>query len=146
MGNWKWLGWGVLMHWEQSPSNVGAETLNQREEKERCRQDRREEKGLESGGREDGFTWGFLCPQARAPGKQWKDAAFTEGAPGLRQDHFHPSRQLPWVSCASIHLPHILPPCLLWCIRVAYVSSQEQENKHHRGDKLTWFHLQQLIA
>lgn len=118
--------------------NVGAETLNQRKEKERCRQDRREKKGLESGGR---YRMGSLedpcVPQAQGPGKQWKDKAFEEGMPGLRRDHFHSSCQVPWVSCASVHLHHIPFPCLLWCIRVAYVSSQEQENKHHRGDKLT---------
>lgn len=77
------------MHWEQSPSNVGAETLNQRKEKERCRQDRREKKGLESGGR---YRMGSLedpcVPQAQGPGKQWKDKAFKEGTPGLRRDHF----------------------------------------------------------
>lgn len=38
------------MHCEQSPSNVGAETLNQRKKRERCGQGRREKKGLESGG------------------------------------------------------------------------------------------------
>lgn len=85
-------------------------------------------------------------PQAQGPGKQWKDKAFKEGTPGLRQGHFHSSCQVPWVSCASTHLHHIPFPCLLCCIQVAYVSSQEQENKHHRGDKPTWFHLQQLMA
>lgn len=68
------------MHCEQSPSNVGAETLNQRKERERCGQDRRGKKGLESGGR---YKMGSLedpcAPETQGSEIQWKDRPSKRG-------------------------------------------------------------------
>lgn len=54
-----------------------------------------------------------------------------------------PGSQFPLCWCPPHHMPFL---CLLWSIWVACVSSQEQENKHHCGDKLTWLRLKQLTA